>query len=384
MALHFTKDEYRARIDRTTARVRQLGLQGLLLFRQESMYWLTGYDTAGYSQFQCLWLGVDGGMVLLTRSSDILQARLTSIIEDARVWVDAAGANPAEVLLDTVADRIRPDDRIGVEYASASLNAQRGKLLDAAFAHRAALEDASELVAGLRVVKSPAELVYVREAGRLADIAWRAAAAACAPGRSESDILAEIYGTIIRNGGDPAAGRFVCGAGQNALLCRYFTGKGTIAPIDQVNIEFAAAYRHYHVALMRTAVTGTPSAAQRRMHAANVEALEACRQKLRPGFTYGDLFDAHADVLDRHGFRHARLNACGYSLGVAYPPTWMEWPMVYTGNPVPLQPDMVVFLHMIQLDATTGLAMCLGETFVVTDGEPERLSALGHDLPISG
>jgi Xaa-Pro dipeptidase len=384
MALHFTQDEYRARIDRTIARMHELGLRGLLLFRQESMYWLTGYDTAGYSQFQCLWLGIDGGMVLLTRSSDILQARLTSIITDARVWVDAAGANPAETLCGTLADRIQANNRLGVEYASASLNAQRGKLLDAAFAGRAVLEDASELVAGLRVVKSPAELVYVREAGRLADAAWRAAFSACVPGNSESAIVADIYGTIIRNGGDPAAGRFVCGAGENALLCRYFTGKGTIAPVDQINIEFAAAYRHYHVALMRTAVTGSASAAQQRMHAANVEALEACRQILRPGFSYGDLFDAHASVLDRHGFRHARLNACGYSLGAAYPPTWMEWPMVYTGNPVPLEAGMVVFLHMIQLDATTALAMCLGETFIVTDDEPERLSALDHNLPVSG
>ncbi|WP_164034429.1 M24 family metallopeptidase, partial [Serratia marcescens] len=68
---------------------------------------------------------------------------------------------------------------------------------------------------------------YVREAGRIADEAWRSGLAVCRAGRSEADILAEIYGAILRAGGDPAAGRFVCGAGDNALLCRYFTGKGT-------------------------------------------------------------------------------------------------------------------------------------------------------------
>jgi Xaa-Pro dipeptidase len=206
--------------------------------------------------------------------------------------------------------------------------------------------------------------------------------AACRPGRSESDILAAIYSTVLRADGDPAAGRFVCGAGDNALLCRYFTGKGVIGPSDQVNIEFAAAFRHYHVALMRTVVTGPASSAQHHMNDANGEALAACRGKLRPGFTFGDLFDAHAAVLDRHGYRHARLNACGYSLGAAYPPTWMEWPMVYTGNPAPLLPGMVVFLHMILLDDTANLAMCLGETFIVTEAEPERLSTLDHALPM--
>lgn len=381
MPLHFSPAELQDRIRLTTARLAGRGLAGMLIFRQESMYWLTGYDTAGYSQFQCLWLSAEGDMTLLTRSSDVRQARITSILEDVRLWVDAAGANPAMVLRAALEGRIAPGARIGVEYASATLNAQRGKLLDAAFADMR-LEDLSEFIAELRVVKSSAELAYVRAAGRIADDAWRAAFAACKPGNSESDILADIYATVIRSGGDPAAGRFVCGAGDNALLCRYFTGKGTIGAQDQVNIEFAAAYRHYHVALMRTAITGEPSPAQCRMHAANIEALAACTEILRPGHTYGELFDAHARVLDGHGYRHARLNACGYSLGAAYPPTWMEWPMVFTGNPAPLLPGMVVFLHMIMLDDETGLAMCLGETFVVTEGAPERLSALDHSLPV--
>jgi Xaa-Pro dipeptidase len=383
MALHFPAAELAERVARTTSRLRALGIGGMLLFKQESMYWLTGYDTAGYSQFQCLWLAASGEMMLLTRSADVRQARLTSTIADVRLWVDAAGANPALTLRDALAGRVTPGLRVGVEYASATLNAQRGKLLDAAFAD-IALEDMSEFIAELRVVKSPSELAYVREAGRLADAAWCEALAACRPGRSEADILAAIYGTVLREGGDPAAGRFVCGAGENALLCRYFTGKGVIGASDQVNIEYAAAFRHYHAALMRTVVTGPPSPAQHRMNDANIAALGACRDKLRPGHRFGDLFDAHAAVLDAHGYRHARLNACGYSLGAAYPPTWMEWPMVYAGNPAPVLPGMVVFLHMILLDDQTGLAMCLGETFIVTDADPERLSALDHALPVVG
>jgi Xaa-Pro dipeptidase len=117
MALHFEVAEYRARISHLIARLKADGLAGILLFRQESMYYLTGYDTAGYSQFQGLYLGIDGRMVLLTRSSDVRQARLTSIIEDIRLWVDRAGANPAETLRDAIADRLSPQNRIGVEYA---------------------------------------------------------------------------------------------------------------------------------------------------------------------------------------------------------------------------------------------------------------------------
>ena len=381
MALHFTAEEFSARVARTTASMQARGIGGMLLFRQESMYWLTGYDTAGYSQFQCLFLSSSGDSLLLTHSADIRQARLTSTIKDIRLWIDAAGANPTAVLREALADRVAPGARLGIEYASTTLNAQRGKLLDAAFAG-VALEDMSDFVSELRVVKSPRELDYVREAGRLAETAWHEALAVCRPGQSEDDVLAAIYGCVLRGGGDPAAGRFVCGAGNNALLCRYFTGKGVIGVSDQVNIEYAAAFRHYHAALMRTVITGQPTAAQQRMHDANIAALAACRARLRPGFTFGDLFDAHAAVLDAQGFRGARLNACGYSLGTAYPPTWMEWPMAYAGNPAPLLPGMVVFLHMILLDDAAGLAMCLGETFIVTADWPERLSSLDLALPV--
>jgi Xaa-Pro dipeptidase len=105
MALHFTRDEFAARRRRVCAEMAKAGFDGLLLFRQESMYWLTGYDTSGYSMFQGLYLRADGALALLTRSADLRQAHLTSVIEDIRVWTDRDGANPAGELRDLAACR---------------------------------------------------------------------------------------------------------------------------------------------------------------------------------------------------------------------------------------------------------------------------------------
>jgi Xaa-Pro dipeptidase len=85
MALHFTRDEFTARRRRVCAEMAKAGLDGLLLFRQESMCWLTGYDTSGYSMFQGMYLRADGPLALLTRSADSRQGRLTSVIEDIRI-----------------------------------------------------------------------------------------------------------------------------------------------------------------------------------------------------------------------------------------------------------------------------------------------------------
>ena len=48
----------------------------------------------------------------------------------------------------------------------------------------------------------------------------------------------------------------------------------------------------------------------------------------------GEVYDAHARTFDRHGLGQHRLNACGYSLGSVYAPSWMDWPMFYEANPV--------------------------------------------------
>ena len=95
MALHFSRAELAGRQAAACGALQKRGLDGLLMFRQESMYYLTGYDTFGYVFFQCLYLGADGRMTLLTRAPDRLQAQHTSVVEDIRIWVDGPDANPA-------------------------------------------------------------------------------------------------------------------------------------------------------------------------------------------------------------------------------------------------------------------------------------------------
>ena len=56
--------------------------------------------------------------------------------------------------------------------------------------------------------------------------------------------------------------------------------------------------------------------------------------------------------------------------------------MLYTGNPVVLQPGMVFFMHMILMDSENELAMNLGETYLITSSGNERLGKKKLDLVI--
>lgn len=382
MALHFTAEEFEARRSRVIEDMARRGLDALLLFAPESHYWLTGYDTFGYCFFQCLVFSRDGAFTLLTRSADLRQARHTSQITDIVVWTDAAGAGPAVQLRDLLNERGLLGARLGVEYDTHGLTAANGRALDDALKTFGTIEDASGLIPALRLVKSGAELDYVRKAAGLADDALDAAFGLIRPAADEAEILAAMQGAVLAGGGDYPGNPFIIGSGEDALLCRSKSGRRKLATNDQITLEFAGVYRLYHVALMRTVLVGAPSARHLALYAACAEALSACEDMMRPGQSFGDVFDAHARVIDAHGMTRHRLNACGYSLGARYAPSWMDWPMFYRGNPTVIRPGMVLFAHMILMDSEAGAAMCLGRTYLTGEGPPEPLSRHGVDLPI--
>ncbi len=380
MALHFSTEELAARRETACADMEALGLDGLLMFRQESTYYLTGYDTFGYVFFQCLYLGADGTMTLLTRAPDLRQAQNTSVIQDIRIWVDRPDASPADDLRSILAEHGCEGKTLGVEYDAYGLTAANGKLLDAALDGFCTLQEASQMVSRRRLVKSDAEIAYVRRAAELADDALDAAVTTAAPGVSEADVLAAMQGAVFKGGGDYPGNPFIMGSAEDALLCRTKTGRRTLSVNDQLNLEWAGAYRHYHAAMFRTLVFGDMPDRQKRMYEVALEALLAVEAALRPGNIVGDAFQAHADAIDRAGMRAHRLNACGYSLGATFAPSWMDWTMLYEDNPTEIRPNMVFFAHMIIFDSDETLAMCLGETVLTTEGAAERLSRSSLDL----
>ncbi|MEE9209284.1 MAG: Xaa-Pro peptidase family protein, partial [Kiloniellales bacterium] len=288
MALHFSPEELAGRRARTVAVMAREGLDGLLMFRQESMYYLTGYDTFGYVFFQCLYLGVDGRMTLLTRSPDLRQAQETSVIEDIRIWIDGPEASPAEELREILGEHGCQGRRLGVEYEAYGLTARNGRRLEAALDGLCTLSDASELVSRLRVVKSDAEIAYVRCAAALADEALEAARRLARPGAFEGDILAAMQGAVFKGGGDYPGNGYIIGSGPGALLCRYYTGRRHLDAEDQLTLEWAGVDRHYHAAMMRTIRIGTPPPRQVDMHKVARDTLLAVEDALEPGRPLGE------------------------------------------------------------------------------------------------
>lgn len=382
MALHFSKEEFQKRKDDVLKSMNKQNLDALLMFRQESMYWLTGYDTFGYVFFQTLVLDKNGNLILLTRAPDLRQAQNTSNIEDIRIWVDKDKSNPTEDLKKILNELSLKGKKVGVEYEAYGMTGRNALRLNETLKDYCDLKDKSELITKLRVIKSQEEIVYVKKAAELADNALDQAWKYCKAGVNEAKILAEMQKIVLEGGGDYPANEYIIGSGHNALLCRYQAEKRNLSIQDQLSIEWAGTYKHYHSAMFRTILLGKTDPKHIKMHEACVQALKNCENKLKPGNKIGEVFDIHAKTFDDLGFNKARMNACGYSLGSTFSPNWMDWPMLYTGNPYIIQPGNIFFMHMILMDSENQLAMNLGETYLVTKTGNERLGKQKLDLVI--
>ncbi|WP_343055636.1 M24 family metallopeptidase [Nocardioides ginsengisegetis] len=178
---------------------------------------------------------------------------------------------------------------------------------------------------------------------------------------------------------------FPLGPGPRAMLARPVAGRGHIRTDDQVLFEPGVAFRHYCVASMFTVLTGpTIDPRHLAMQAACVDALDRVQSTIRPGNTFGDLYEAHRSAVAEHGFEEAVLKACGYSMGAVWETTWMEPPFMAAKVPLVREEQMSIFTHMILLDRTTGLSVTLGETVEVTSDGPVRITSVPREPIIAG
>jgi len=175
------------------------------------------------------------------------------------------------------------------------------------------LEDASDIVTRQRVIKSESEITYVKRAAQLADQAFAAGLELVEPGAFEGDILATMQAEILKHDGDYPGNEFVIGSGPAAMLGHYTSGRRTLEKEDQLTIELAGVYRHYHACIERNIRLGPLPAKLAIMYDVATEALDAAMEAMRPGNTNGDVYDAYAHTCMQAGLDPGH-SACGYAL----------------------------------------------------------------------
>ena len=385
----FDKTEYVQRVKKVKESMHSAGFDLLICQDPASMGWLTGFDGWSFYMPQAVLVHLDeSSPIWFGRAQDAKSAHITTDLSANNIigynegLVHHPTRHPFDELCDLVIAHGWGSARIGVEldahYYTARAHQHIAKGLP-----NATICDNHEIVNWARLVKSDAELVYMREAGHIVTDTMNKAISRLHPGVRQFEVIADVYHTQITG--------FDNKYGDYTSLCPLIqVGEGTSTPhltwtdaplpdSGLIVMEIAAARRHYHAPLTRTIHIGKPPAAVERLADVILEGGDRALEAAKPGVTCEEVEAIWQGVLKRHGY--SKESRVGYSIGMNYPPDWGErTASLRPGDQTILQSGMCFhFQSGMWLD---DFGAAISEPFVVTDNGGEHLSHVARELII--
>ena len=291
------REEFAARIARVRERMAAAGLGALACYGAHVDY------APGDLRYLADWFCIEEEQAMLVVPADGPVALLTDSAADldrAREQAVCDEVAHAPELGTAVAARLRGFELVGITggrvLPAAAMDALRGGVR--------AVTDASALTAGLRMVKSPAELTLLAEAARISDLGMRAGLDAVADGAREVEMAAAAE-HAIRSAGAELSFTTVAGAGPRTALGTFLPGDRPMRAGEAVLLDCGARVYGYHGDMCRTVAVGEPPPELEQALEAVAAAVEAAIDAARPGVAVGDLRESARGAVVEAGLGEA-------------------------------------------------------------------------------
>ncbi len=276
----FATTEFQQRVAATRAAMKRSGLDVLLVHAPENIYYLTGYQTSGYFAYQTLCVTADGAVpILLLRYLEKGNVDEYSWLENCETWRE--GEDVVQRTVDVLRTVRGATSVIGIEKQSWFLTVDVAEKLHRALPG-AQWRDASQLVDRIRLVKSGAELDYIRRAGLIAEAEMRAAIQMMRPGVTEAEIAATVLNQGVLAGCEYTGLPHHIMSGHRYNVCHANWTSKPLAAGELVLLELYGCVERYHAAQVRTISVGKPSDDAREAAELVVKAQEEALKALRP------------------------------------------------------------------------------------------------------
>lgn len=330
----FSAEEYAQRMARIRAVMTsdEYDVDALLITSPENIYYLIGLSHQGYFAFTLLILPLEGAPVLLTRSME------RHTISQQAPDVTHLGYDDEEDAGGAAVNAVRKlgisSGRIGVDRSSMFFPAGVWEEMEVGLPgvewvdtsttpsikprHRVGLVDE------VSMIKSLAEIGYMRKAAAISDRAARAGLTAAGVGINEQEVAAEIYRAMILGGGEyPGFAPLI--RSTETLMQEHSTWRDRpLQPGEKLFFELSGASARYHAPLGRMGYIARVEAGAEKAYDVALRAFDAAVTALRPGTTTGEVYDAWQAVVDEGlGHSNLRRHHCGYTVGIGFPPSWV-------------------------------------------------------------
>jgi Xaa-Pro dipeptidase len=316
----FTDNEFANRLNRVRAVMSEKEVDAALVFSPENIYYLTGLDHKGFFSPHILIVPQKGDMQLILRAME--EATCRAQVDNACVHGHSDAEAPAEKAVQIIKKLGWAGKRLGVEKHTLFSPIGLWETLIEGLAE-AAWKDFSNTIDRLRMVKSAAELGYIREASRISAAMMQAACDAAAVGVSETEIASEVLRAMaLAEGEVPGFGPFI--RSTPTMHQEHVTwGNHRLRHGDMLFVELSGCRRRYHAPMGRLFFIGDMPEGIERIARICAEAFDAVVSTIKPGVTANDAYQAWQTVVDQAGLSSYQRHHCGYMIGMGFPPSWV-------------------------------------------------------------
>ena len=371
----FSKEDIEKRHARARDMMAAKGLDALLVTNEENFQYFTGATGSlalHYSSTRpaVLVFPLVGDPVAIVGAMIVDTIHLSTYIEDARGYTDVLSF-PVNMVEDAIKGLGAGVRRVGVELGMEQrMGVPVGDYLQLVGSMpEVNFEDAADIFVKLRMVKTPEEVEYMRQAAAITGRARQRLFREVVPGMTERDVVRRLRALILDEGGDRTS--FVHLTADLPVSQTQFHLDRPLKRGGLLYIDAGAYVRNYTIDYARFATLGPASSEQIRGHSVLLEANKRMTEALRPGLTCAELHEIGAEVIEESGFEVAPVGRMGHGQGIQL----TEPPSVSPDDQTVLEEGMI-----ISTEPEVGLNLLWEDVHVITADGSEQLTLEPVDL----
>ena len=378
----FALSEFEGRCDKVRAAMGEAGIDLLLVLAPVHINYLIGTPAKGYQEFQVLFFPRESGpLTLLTRLCEVPLLQAESLAEDIRGWGGREPEDPIAAVKRIMEEKGYFGRRVGLEVPAYYLHPYDYQKL-ATLLGESLVMDATDLIGSIKLVKSPAEIEYVRTAAGILDAAMETCRGSIAEGKTERQVSADVHHTLMASGSDIPSSPMNYLTGPRTAYAHGEPTDRVLEAGDFMHMQFGAHYRRYCCTIGRQLCLGKPTPRMREVYQVARDAGDACIEAMRAGVPATVPHEAAKKVINEAGMDRYRLHMTGYAVGAAFPPSWVEPLVMDSGCTHTLEAGMVIAVEPPLFGLEEGLGVRIIDNVLVTETGCEFLSRTTRDLII--
>ena len=387
--MSFTNQEFKTRLNNVKKSMQKKGIDLLISHDTANMYYLTGYDAWSFYYAQCVLVHADLDEPLcFVRAQDAGGAFIKTYLKKENIiiynenYIHKWPKHPYDYLVQIIKERKWDKLSIGLEMDAHYFTAFCYEKIKNGLPN-AAIKDSERLVNWVRLVKSEAEINYMKSAALITEKAMHTAMNVINIDVRQCDAVGEIQKSLFYGtenvGGEYASITTLLPTGPGTSASHLTATQEKFKNGESTIIEISGCVKRYHAPLARTVQLGKPE--QKKVDAMNatIEALNAGINVVKPGNLANDVAQEFWKVLDKYKIK--KESRTGYSIGIGYPPDWGEHTLnIYKGDMTVLKPN--VTFHMIAVMQFGDWGVEASESIRVTENGNELLNNFPKELHI--